>query len=371
MSDRKTENKPVNQENIPDAALSRLYKVAATAEPPSALDNAILAAARAEISSASHRAQRPWWQLWAVPFTAFATVVLTVSVTLNVNDEKEAREQAKLRQEMAQAAPQEWPQALPADGPSIVGSSTDDPNMGRTSADVSQQAPSAPTLNELSQPRKQHQKLISASRQSGTAVAKIAEESQKPQRALSAAPITNSPLTHAEPERHAFEKSVSADKAKQTKLQDHATSSAEVAARVVSPPEPASAPTPAPATSSNSGYLQNESASPSTSGANVYSERKAMKTPAASVADSGVVRRMARNSESDVNARSKPADVALKKESALSSSLTEQSDTPRSIEEWLKDLRLLKKQEKTKEFQEALVAFKRAYPNFKLPEDLR
>ena len=78
----------MNDDDLRDKQLSHLYRAAAGAEPPEALDRAILAAARAEAAPAKAR-KRAWWQTWAGPVSVAATVVLTVTLTLMVQQEQE------------------------------------------------------------------------------------------------------------------------------------------------------------------------------------------------------------------------------------------------------------------------------------------
>ncbi len=66
-----------------DPELSRLYKQASHAEPPPALDAAILAAARA--GAAPQRPPRPWWRRLQAPLALAATVVLAVVLTLSMD----------------------------------------------------------------------------------------------------------------------------------------------------------------------------------------------------------------------------------------------------------------------------------------------
>lgn len=101
-------------EDIRDKKLSRLYRESARVEPPAALDRAILEAARRAAEPGSgHR--RPWWRRWAVPVTAFATLVLTVTLTLMVQHERERSEVGpeSVPAEAAPAAPAPQPAAAP------------------------------------------------------------------------------------------------------------------------------------------------------------------------------------------------------------------------------------------------------------------
>lgn len=120
-------------EDIRDKELSRLYRESAGAEPPAELDRAILdAARRAAEPPSGHR--RPWWRRWAVPVTAFATLVLTATLTLMVQHERERAEQAP-ESVPAKAAP-----AAPAPQPAAA------PDSAKTDAAVSRQRPPAPPV---------------------------------------------------------------------------------------------------------------------------------------------------------------------------------------------------------------------------------
>ncbi len=68
--------------------LSRLYHDAVQPEPPQALDDAILAAARDAAGGRPQNTRRfGGTRRWSVPFALAATVVLTVSLTMMVRDE--------------------------------------------------------------------------------------------------------------------------------------------------------------------------------------------------------------------------------------------------------------------------------------------
>jgi len=70
-------------DDLRDPELSRLYKQASQAEPPPALDAAILAATRA--AAAPQRPPRPWWRRLQAPFALAATVVLAFVLTLSMD----------------------------------------------------------------------------------------------------------------------------------------------------------------------------------------------------------------------------------------------------------------------------------------------
>ena len=73
-------------------ALNALYRENACAEPPPALDQRILAAARDEVNNTSAvkaKRSRPWWKPWMTATSAIAVAVLGVSVSWRIMDEQE------------------------------------------------------------------------------------------------------------------------------------------------------------------------------------------------------------------------------------------------------------------------------------------
>jgi len=70
-----------------DPKLSRLYREASSEQPPAALDDAILAAARKRTAKARSRELSPWWR-WMAPASAIATLVLGVSLALLIERER-------------------------------------------------------------------------------------------------------------------------------------------------------------------------------------------------------------------------------------------------------------------------------------------
>jgi hypothetical protein len=240
-------------DDIRDEQLSRLYREAADAAPPAALDRAILAAARAEVALAPVR-KRTWWRSWTVPMSVAATVVLTATLTLMVRQEQE--------RPAAEAAP---------------------------AADV---------------PR-----------------ASVAVPQEKTD---TAADLAVKPA--APPPR-----------AKQEAARREAERPAVVPAPVPEAAAPAGAPAPrAPMAESV------ESAAPA--------------RPAA------VMRQQAAPAADAVESRARSAP--LRKEAVGAA-------PARTPEQWLEEIRQLKKQGREKEAVEALAEFRKTYPDYRLPEDLR
>ena len=90
-----------------DPKLSRLYREAATEGPPSAVDAAILAAARKRVAQPERRARASWLS-WMAPASAIATLVLGVSIAFLVDREQpEPTRDTKIRPiaKQAQSAP--------------------------------------------------------------------------------------------------------------------------------------------------------------------------------------------------------------------------------------------------------------------------
>lgn len=226
-----------------DTELSRLYRESDRAEPPSALDEAILAAARAAVMPAPRR--RSGWRAWMLPMSLAATLVLTVSLTLVVQQEQE------LERVGAEAPP-----------PSAV--------------------PSKPAEPEAAAPVVRQEKAAAA----------VEKKAAVPP----SGPKQEEARRQAEP------------------LARPAAAEAPAAPAVAGPP-PMAAPSPAP--------------------------------PAADALES----------------RAK-AVGSLRKEAARAA-------VARTPEQWLEEIRQLKSQGKEREAAESLAAFRQAYPDYRLPEDLR
>lgn len=244
----------MNDDDLRDKQLSRLYRDAAGDEPPEALDRAILAAARAEAAPAKAR-KRAWWQTWAGPASVAATVVLTVTLTLMVQQEQE----------------------LPA------------PEAPPTKTDAADLAvkPSGPP--------------IKAKQEDARREAERPVEAPRPAQEAAPAPMPFTNETKALPVAPA----------------DAGASRAPMAETVesVAPAKPAAV----------------------------------MRQQAAPAADA-------------VELRAKSAP--LRKE-AVGAALA------RTPGQWLEDIRQLRHQGKEKEATEALAEFRKAYPDYRLPEDLR
>lgn len=99
--------------DLHDDSLSRLYRAAATAEPPLALDDRILAAARQAVNVAPPQRRSPWLS-WLAPLGLAATVVLSLSVVLVARKEQPDL----LPAPMPATVPTTMPATVPATAPS-------------------------------------------------------------------------------------------------------------------------------------------------------------------------------------------------------------------------------------------------------------
>lgn len=90
--------------------VTRRYREMGAEEPPRALDDAILSAAR--------RSARPWTRRWAVPLSLAAVLVLSVTVTLRIQHEQPGIESpVPVAREAAREAQKDVPPAAKARDP--------------------------------------------------------------------------------------------------------------------------------------------------------------------------------------------------------------------------------------------------------------
>lgn len=304
------------QDQPHDEDLSQLYRDAARDEPPAALDRMILEAAWTEAARTARAVRRPWWRSWLAPVTAFATVVLTFTLTLLVHQERE-REEAKARSEQHKPA-------APAQAPAAAPSEPAAPTMKQDRADTPRPAEPAPVPQRL---------------QRGERTARPGDLSSVPPRESEGRRADAPPLGKAMPE--AFPGAMKEEAAAPVQSRSQEAGPAPVAPAsgdsLPAPPPPAAvapaAPRPAP-------FPQPAPAA----------EAKRKAAPAAGAA-TGAATEISRMRDG----RAEPLeDRAL-----------------RAPEDWLEDIRALKRQGREREAQEALARFRRAYPDYALPGDLR
>lgn len=132
-------------------ALGTLYREAATAEPPPALDRTILAAAHAELAAARQQPASPavpWWRRWLPATTALAALVLGLSLTLRVMDEQERR----FREEGAGAAAPTAPAGAPSTVPQAATDAAPAANTAKVKVDAARRSAPVPAEPAVSAP---------------------------------------------------------------------------------------------------------------------------------------------------------------------------------------------------------------------------
>jgi len=173
-----------------DAKLDAAYRALGAEEPPRALDEAILGAAR--------RSVQPWTRRWAVPLSLAAVVVLSVVVTLRIQHEQPGIEQPAPVRKEDQVARQAAEQVKPA------------------------AEPVARTLQQRSMTRKEAEAFSSAARDQAVAEYRVAE----------AAPARTAAATAPAPQLEAPALAKRADTASEV---------GSAAGSVAAPPAPAAA----------------------------------------------------------------------------------------------------------------------------------
>jgi resuscitation-promoting factor RpfA len=118
-----------------DPKLSRLYREAATEDPPAALDAAILGAARRQVAKPQ---QRERWSRWMVPAGAIATLVLGVSIALLVEREQTIDDKTMIEPRPENPAPARGAESAE---PKVAGSTTATVKKDAPAGPVPAQAP--------------------------------------------------------------------------------------------------------------------------------------------------------------------------------------------------------------------------------------
>lgn len=297
-------------DGLRDETLSRLYREAATAEPPARLDAAILAAARAEAVRSALRRPPSVWRRWRLA-ASFATVAtLALALSLIVPREMERAEQAL---PMEAAEPRHEPRV-----PAAAGS----PTTVDKATQAEQAPPAAAPAASVPRPEPKAAKREAAPPPPGAPSPSAGERNigARPSFGQQADPWPGA--KKAQPESREAVGAAAPPMA--TPPPEPLHSLREPA----SPPAPARAlPAPAPAHEAAKG-VEDESVSADTAGA------------------------------------AAPA-VAPK------ARLRNREQAPRSPEAWLEEIRRLRRAGQDEQAGKALAEFRRAYPAFALPEDLR
>jgi hypothetical protein len=116
------------------AALSRAYGTAKCEEPPPAIDDAIRAAARRAVRAGPQARRSSWLTTWATPVATAAMLVLTVSIGLVAYRERPDLAITDMRDEMPARPQASAPAVAPAPSPATPAVPTAPPAPERTEA---------------------------------------------------------------------------------------------------------------------------------------------------------------------------------------------------------------------------------------------
>jgi len=318
-------------------ALSRAYRDSGHDEPPAALDDAIRAAARRAANARPQSLRKSWYSRFSGPLAIAAVMVLTVSMTmLFVIEQPEwvppPVQKALAPRDAASKAQEETRTAEPRSAPELEKRRNDAPRVaqGKIESDsMRQAAPAAPATVQQA-----------PETPAPAALGSVAVRREP-------APFVADPGMKSEAKREA-----AAQPAPAKDLAD--LSSARMApGTTAAMPAPAAAP-PVPAAM--------ESAAPAKSMIAAPASPSASNMPAAT-----------ERSHADAVAAQPPA-FARKKQDA--GNVHEMAEKPaESLAEfpaqWLKRIVELRKEGKTKEAEEELARFRKRYPNYRLPAELK
>ena len=350
MSDRKQNasnvHKPDSEFDRELAMVSRAYRGAGVDSdgPPAAMDDAIRAAARRAVKSGPHSAGKSWVSRWYAPLSAAALVVLTTSVGFLALDEQPELAPAVPREVLSKSKPSTSaavaPLSAPASSPPVVAQSPAalPPPPAKEKKALAEDRNVAPR----DQPAQFPKPTPERNRSEATVVAQskvLAEESRRETVVKEAPGFVADPLATG---------ALAANK-------ETAAASASLAKRE---------------TAQDGRSLGLQASAGATARADAAPPAQAVKAQANATAPVTIVSRTA--AAPPVYAPPAPAaqavyaaPVAPVAPATLSDKAIEPADA------WIKRLLELKKQGKAGEFEDALAKFRRQYPNFKLPDELK
>ena len=313
--------------------ISSAYKNAAPDLPPLAIDDVIRAAAHRAVKSQPHVTSKSWVARWSAPLSAAALVVLAVSVGLNVNDEPQRLESSAppgevvaptatpIDSQVVPPAPTVAPNAMKAESPALAAAP---PVSARRPAEKnsSVQPQNAAPRDQLAQSPMAPERKEMGSASAGKIVSDSRRDAVAPERSPAvAAPSPASPAASIAVAREIPKdaKAFVADPAADVAIQRARTAVAAESAKGEAPKD---------------------------------------KQWAAPLASSGSA---ARSDTPVVAQRSAPVVAAP----AMADKAIESAET------WMKRILELKRQDRTREFNDELAKFRKRYPDFVLPEELK
>ncbi len=311
------------------ALISSAYKNAAPDLPPPAMDDAIRAAAHRAVKSQPHLTSKSWVARWSAPLSAAALVVLAVSVGLNVND---APQQSASSLPLGEVVA---PDATPIDLPVV---------------------PPAPTV-ATSAMKAESPAVAAAPRVSARRPAEK-KSSVQPQIAAPRDQLAQSPMARERQEVG----SASAGKIVSDSRRDAVAADSSPAVAAPSPASPAASIATARETKA---FVADPAADVATQRARTAVAAGAAKSEATKdkqgAASMAVAGRAVRSDAPTVAQSGAPAIAAP----ALADKPIESAET------WMKRILELKRLDRTREFNEELIKFRKRYPDFALPEELK
>jgi hypothetical protein len=318
-------------------ALSRAYRDSTRDEPPAALDDAIRAAARRAVHARPQSLRKSWYSRFGGQLAIAAVMVLTVSITMLSVTEQPDLVPPPVQKALAPraAAPKAYEEnrtAEPRSAPSLEKrrSNALGGSQGRIGSDSMQQAaPAAPSTVQQAP-----ETLVPA------AAGSVAVRSEP-------APFVADPGMTSEAKRETPAQPLSAKD-----LGDMAA--AQVAPRsAAAMPAPAAAP-PAPAAMESAAPAKSSMAAPAAPAVlNAPAETARPRADAIAVQPQA----FARKKQDAANAN----EMAAKPAGALAESPAQ----------WLKRIVELRREGKTKEAEEELARFRKRYPDYRLPAELK
>jgi hypothetical protein len=366
----------VNQD--PDGALSRLYRSGAGEEPPSWLDDRILAAARSDALSESAPGQPQRRGRWQVPLALAAVIVLAVSVTRVVDQELDRVPVVAYPDRQASHADTSKPAEAPASDTEA------DEVAAREQSSLSERAAKTRLAAEA-RLRRDRSEFLSLPPATGEVPA--AKEGAEPDRQRQRPP--------ADLDRAAVERQAQNAQADPTspQLPDAAVPSAPAPAAAAAVPErsvqaaekdarsPAEAGIRLRAEAETRKHAEAEARAHADRDAEADARRSAQSTPRAAPRPLGGVARFERSQADESShgnagaAASAPAGVEahppMDKQRSPGQKADSERPEARSAAEWLRDIERLRREGRDEQARIQLEAFRVRFPDYPLPPTLK
>ncbi len=319
MSDRKQNNDSDSEFDRDLALTSRAYKNAEADLPPPEMDDAIRAAARRAVKSQPHPVGKSWIVRYSAPLSAAALVMFTVSIGFIALDERPELAPATLSEsikpKVASSAPSSAPPAMPMSAPESP-------------------APGVAQAPRLSQPAPVAEKKVRMESQS------IARDQ-----------LAESPTLNLERRRN----------------DDRVTASGVILQResnvAVAVDHPVVTAAPAPTVKDAQTFVADATTSASAEKLKreAMQEKQLVSQLAAAARGEAAQSMTPKSLVAPGASRARPASVAPPM-------LTKAVEAP---DVWIKRIIELKRQDKAREFEEELAKFRKRYPDYLLPEELK